>query len=351
MSGARPATIDVPPGYAFDVGALARYMNAHVDGFRGPISVRQFVGGQSNPTYDLETAGRRYVLRRKPPGRLLRSAHAVDREYRVMTALRATGVPVPRTYALCEDAGLIGTPFYVMEYVDGRVFTDPRLPDLTPTERSAVYDAMNETMARLHGLDWRAAGLAAFGLPGRYVKRQIAGWTTQYRASETKRIEAMERLIAWLPDHLPAGDETTLVHGDFRLSNVLFHPDEPRIVAVLDWELSTLGHPLADFAYHCLPFRLRPDEFEGIGGAAEAGLPSEAAYVAAYHQRTGRAPTDDWPFYVAYAMFRLAAILQGIQGRVATGTAAGQGAATFGRRASAVAEVGWALVASRAEIL
>ncbi len=341
-------TIEVLATHRFDVAALERYLERHVEGFRGPLTVRQFCGGQSNPTYYLRAADREYVLRRKPPGKLLPSAHAVEREYRVITALAGTGVPVPRTWTLCEDRDVIGTPFYVMEYVPGRVFTDPRLPGQSPGERAAVYDGMNQVLARLHALDWRALGLADFGKAGNYFARQIHRWTAQYRASETERIEAMERLIAWLPEHIPPGDETALVHGDYRLGNMLVHPAEPRLVAVLDWELSTLGHPLGDLAYHCLPFRLNPDQFEGFAGQERpAGIPSEEAYLAAYCKRTGRDAIPRWDFYVAFAMFRLAAIAQGIMGRVLAGTANDPNARDRGRRARPLAEAAWALVRER----
>ncbi|HEV8641271.1 MAG TPA: phosphotransferase family protein, partial [Methylomirabilota bacterium] len=289
MSARVAGTIEVLPTHRFDLEALERYMERQVEGFRGPLTVRQFRGGQSNPTYYLEAGDRQYVLRRKPPGKLLPSAHAVDREYRVITALARSGVPVPRTYALCEDPDVIGTPFYVMAYVPGRVLPDPRLPGAATAERAAIYDAMNEVLARLHAVDWEAAGLADFGRPGNYIARQIHRWTSQYRASETETIPAMERLIAWLPEHIPAPDETTLVHGDYRLGNMIIHPTAPRVAAVLDWELSTLGHPLGDLAYHCLPFRLRHDQFEGFAGEARpAGIPSEEEYLAAYCRRTGR---------------------------------------------------------------
>ena len=341
-------TIEVLPTHRFDVEALTRYMEGDVEDFRGPLTVRQFVGGQSNPTYHLEADGRQYVLRRKPPGKLLPSAHAVDREHRVISALAGGGIPVPTTYGLCQDPAVIGTAFYIMDYVPGRIFSDPRLPGHEPAERAAIYDAMNEVIARLHTVDWRAVGLSHFGLAGRYVKRQIQLWTAQYRASETEEIEAMERLIAWLPEHVPPGDEASLVHGDFRLCNLLIHPTEPRIVAVLDWELSTLGHPLADFAYHCLPFRLRPDQFEGIvGEAPPAGIPSEEAYLAAYCRRTGRDAISHWDFYVVYAIFRLAAIVQGVMGRVVAGTANDPNARELGCRSRLLAEAAWTLVAAR----
>jgi aminoglycoside phosphotransferase (APT) family kinase protein len=338
-------TVDVLPTHTVDVPTLERYLERHVEGFRGPLTVRQFVGGQSNPTYYLRAGSGEYVLRRKPPGKLLPSAHAVDREYRVMTALARTSVPVPRTYALCEDADVVGTPFYVMQFVAGRVFKDPRLPEVPAADRAAIYESLADVLARLHTVDWRAIGLEDFGRPGNYFARQLHRWTSQYRASETESIPAMEELIVWLPAHIPPGDETTLVHGDFRLGNMLIHPSEPRIVAALDWELSTLGHPLADLGYHCLPFRLRPEQFEGFAGQERpAGIPSEEEHVDAYCRRTGRASIPHWDFYIAFAMFRLAAIAQGIMGRVVAGTANDPNARDRGRRARPLAEAAWALV-------
>jgi len=343
-----PEPVDVREAHRFDVARLDAYLRRSVSGFAGPLTVRQFRGGQSNPTYHLATPERQYVLRRKPPGKLLPSAHAVDREHRVITALAGTGVPVPATYGYCEDADVLGTPFYVMEYVRGRVFPDPALPGVTPTERTAMYDSMNEVLARLHTVDWRALGLGDFGKPGNYFARQIHRWTSQYRASETARIEAMEELVAWLPDHIPPGDETTLVHGDFRPGNLLFHPAEPRVVAVLDWELATLGHPLADLGYNCMPYHLS-HEWEGLGdkGLAALGLPTEAEYLATYCRRTGRPPIPGWEFYIVFAMFRLAAIAQGIMGRVIAGTASDPNARERGARARPLAETAWALVRAR----
>jgi aminoglycoside phosphotransferase (APT) family kinase protein len=340
---------EVREQHRFDVGALERYMREHVEGFVGPLTVQQFRGGQSNPTYYLTAGGKEYVLRRKPPGKLLPSAHAVDREYRVITALGTTGYPVPKTYALCEDPAVIGTAFYVMDCVHGRVITDPKIPGLTPRERGAIYDSLNETLARLHTVDFQKLGLADFGRSGSYFARQIHRWTQQYHASETEKIEAMERLIAWLPAHLPADDETTLVHGDFRLGNVIIHPTEPRVAGVLDWELSTLGHPLADLAYNCLPYRFTP-EWEGLADRdlAALGIPTEGEYVAAYCRRTGRTGIPDWEFCLAFSMFRLSAIAQGIMGRVLEGTANDPNARERGRRARPLAEQAWELVAKRA---
>ncbi len=344
------STTDTEPvleKHRFDVAALERFMRAHVGGFSGALTVRQFRGGQSNPTYHLSAGGSEYVLRRKPPGKLLPSAHAVDREYRILTALAGTGVPVPRTYALCADDSVIGTVFYIMEWVRGRVMADPLLPGLTPSERGRVYDAMNEVLSRLHSVDWQVLGLADFGRPGSYFARQIHRWTSQYRASETERIDAMERLIAWLPEHIPADDRTTVVHGDFRPGNLILHPTEPRVVAVLDWELSTLGNPLADLAYNCMPYRLGPGVLGGVAGAPldELGIPSEEAYVTAYCRRTGRTGIPDWDFCLAFAMFRLAAIAQGIMGRVLAGTANDPDARARGERARPLAEAALAAIA------
>ena len=327
--------------HRFDTAALERYMAAHVEGFSGKAEVEQFRTGQSNPTYRVTSGSRRYVLRRKPPGELLPSAHAVDREYRVITGLQESGVPVPRTYALCEDPEIIGTAFYVMDYVEGRILWDPWLPDAARDERPALFDEMNRVMALLHQVDYEQAGLGSFGRPGNYFERQISRWTRQYRASETERIEAMERLIAWLPDHIPAGDESSIVHGDFRSANVIFHPDEPRITAVLDWELSTIGHPLGDFAYHCMHRRL-PQSVDGMAelDLAEHNIPPEDEYVAAYCRRTGRAGIEDWDFYVIFNMFRLAAINQGIVARALAGTASSEQAMEKGLRARGIAETG-----------
>jgi aminoglycoside phosphotransferase (APT) family kinase protein len=331
--------------HAFDRERLARYMSDHVEGFSGAIEVEQFKGGQSNPTFLIQAGGVRYVLRRKPPGKLLPSAHAVDREYRVITALRDTDVPVARTYCLCEDDSVIGNAFYIMEYVAGRVLWDPGLPGMTNAQRAAIYAEMNRVIAALHKVDYRTVGLEDYGKPGNYFERQIGRWTRQYRASESERIEAMDRLIDWLPAHIPPGDETSIVHGDFRLDNLIFHPSEPRVLAVLDWELSTLGHPLADFAYHTMAWRLRPSEFRALLGLEldALGIPTEDEYRREYCRRTARGAIDPdhWDFYLAYNMFRLAAILQGIMGRVLDGTATSQHALDSGKRARPVAEAAW----------
>jgi aminoglycoside phosphotransferase (APT) family kinase protein len=332
--------------HGLDRARLERWLAAEVKGFRGPLAVEQFKGGQSNPTYKLTAPSGRYVLRRKPPGKLLPSAHAVDREFRVMGTLAATGVPVPRVFAFCADESVVGTAFYVMEHVEGRIFWDPMLPGMERNERGAIYDSMNEVIARLHLADFNALGLGDFGKPGNYVARQIARWTQQYRASETEPIAAMDRLMEWLPARLPASASTALVHGDYRIDNLIFHPREPRVAAVLDWELATLGDPLGDFAYHLMTWRLPPELFRGLAGADLIGLgiPTEAEYVAAYCRRTRRSGIAHLDFYLAYNMFRLAAILQGIMGRVRDGTAAGEDARDAGARARRVAEAGWRLV-------
>jgi aminoglycoside phosphotransferase (APT) family kinase protein len=343
--------VDVREGHRFDVATLEHYLTPRIPGFAPPVQVRQFLGGQSNPTYHLTAGDRQYVLRRKPPGPLLPSAHAVDREYRVITALGDTDVPVPKTYLLCEDPSVVGTPFYVMDFVPGRIFADPMMPGIAREERAAIYDAMNDVMARLHRVDWKAVGLSEFGRPGNYFARQIHRWATQYRASETERIESMEKLIPWLPEHIPADDETTLVHGDYRPGNLIVHPTEPRVVAVLDWELSTLGHPLADLAYNCVPYHTGPgDNLGGVEGVdlRDLGIPSEDDYVATYCRRTGRAEIADWDFYVAFALFRLGAIAQGIMGRVVAGTASDPQAPERGKRARPLADAAWTVVERRA---
>ncbi len=339
-------TMDVRQAHQFDPAALQAYMQQHVDGFSGDLVVEQFKGGQSNPTYKLTAGGKSYVMRRKPPGKLLPSAHAVDREYKVITALAKAGVPVPQTYALCTDDEVVGTWFYIMDCVEGRIFWEPTLPGLGNAERGAIYDAMNAVVAKLHTVDFAAVGLDDFGKPGNYFARQISRWTKQYQASETETIEAMDNLIAWLPENIPAGDETSIVHGDYRLDNMIFAADQPKVLAVLDWELATLGHPLGDFSYHLMPWRLRPDTFNGLAGVdlAALGIPTEEEYVAAYCRRTGRDGIADLDFYLAYNMFRLAGILQGIMGRVVDGTAASRHAIESGKLARPIAEQGWALV-------
>jgi aminoglycoside phosphotransferase (APT) family kinase protein len=338
-------TMPVQERHRFDAAALERWLRGRIEGFSGPLAVEQFRGGQSNPTYLVAAGNRCCVLRAKPApaAKLLPSAHAVEREFRVISALARAGIPVPKAHCLCEDESVIGRAFYLMEHVQGRVFWDQSLPGLSADERGAVYDEMNRVIAALHAVDWAAIGLEGFGKPGDYLARQIARWSRQYRASETEKIEAMDRLIAWLPENIPAGDETAVVHGDFRMDNLIFHPAEPRILAVLDWELSTLGHPLADFSYHCMNWHIPPGQFRGIAGLdlAALGIPDEAAYVAAYCRRTGRKAIANWDFYLAYNLFRIAAILQGVMKRALDGTAASAAALDAGRRARPLAELGW----------
>jgi aminoglycoside phosphotransferase (APT) family kinase protein len=346
-------TKPVSDQHRFDVGALQAYLQAQLPGFEGPLSVEQFKGGQSNPTFKLVTPTQAYVMRSKPGpvAKLLPSAHAIEREFRVMRALANTDVPVARMHLLCEDESLIGRAFYVMEHVAGRVLWDQALPMLDKPQRGPIYDEMNRVIAALHRVDPAAIGLADYGKPGNYFERQIARWSRQYQASITEPIEAMDRLIEWLPAHIPPGarDETQvgIVHGDFRLDNLIFHPTEPRVLAVLDWELSTLGHPLADFSYHCMAWHIPHTMGRGIGGldAAALGIPSEADYVRRYCERTRRsdavALAADWNFYLAYNLFRIAAILQGIAKRVEDGTAASTQAREAGAGARPLAQLGW----------
>jgi aminoglycoside phosphotransferase (APT) family kinase protein len=348
-------TRDVAPHLAFDAARLETYLSGRLEGFAGPLTVRQFRGGQSNPTYLIETAKRRCVLRRKPPGKLLPSAHAVDREFRVITALAAQGFPVARPLHYCADADVIGTPFYLMAYVDGRVFWDPHVPHVTVDERAAIFDAANATLARLHGFDPAVLGLADFGRGESYVARQVARWTRQYRASETELINDMERLIAWLPDHLPPPVPVRLVHGDFRLDNVIVAPALPVVVAVLDWELSTLGDPLADFAYYLMAWDMPPSPtgvgFGSLAGRdlAALGIPSRAAEVEAYRSRTGLDLRPHLAAYLAYNFFRLAAILQGIAGRLRDGTATSENAAGMAAMVRPLAAKAWQFAQEGAE--
>jgi len=335
------------PAHPLDLGALADYMAGHLDGVTPPLTARQFAGGMSNPTFELtDASGRRFVLRKKPPGDLLPSAHAVDREFRIMSALRGGDVPVADPLLLCMDDTVIGQAFYVMAHVDGRVFRELALPGMAAGERAAIYDAMNATLAKLHRVDWRAAGLADFGREGGYAARQVKRWTGQYQASATDDLAAMNRLIGWLPENLPANAETTIAHGDFRLENMIFHPTEPRVLAVVDWELSTLGDPLADLAYNCLPWHV-PDARRGdlrANDPARTGIPAEADYLAAYAKRTGRADTGDWTFYLVLSLFRLGAIAQGVYKRGLDGNATS--AAALERRdvCRNLSEIAWALI-------
>jgi aminoglycoside phosphotransferase (APT) family kinase protein len=330
------------------LGRLERWMRDHVDGFRGPLAAERFEGGQSNPTYKLVAATGTYVLRRKPFGHLLPSAHAVDREYRVMRALRDTAVPVPCMYALCEGDAIIGSAFYVMEFLDGRIFWDQRLPGLAPADRRAMFASMNSVIAALHSVDHIAVGLEGFGRPGNYIARQIGRWSKQYQASETEPQPAMDALIEWLPRHLPPEAAPGVVHGDYRMDNLVFHKTEPKVIGVLDWELSTIGDPLADFAYHVMTWRVTPELFRGLAGIdfARLGIPTEEEYVAAYCRQTDHGAIPDWDFYIVYSLFRLAAIMQGIAKRAIEGTAASDEAVELGRLARPVGEQAWALARS-----
>jgi aminoglycoside phosphotransferase (APT) family kinase protein len=340
-------TKDVAAPLRFDAGRLETWLTAHAPEFSGPLTVRQFKGGQSNPTYLLETPSRRYVLRRKPPGKLLPSAHAVDREFRVISALYRQDFPVPEPNVYCDDADIVGTPFFVMGYVDGRIFWEPHLPGSNPAERTAVYDAANAAIARLHCFDPAAIGLADYGRGENYVARQVERWSKQYRASETQTIDDMERLIVWLPNNLPPPGPVRLVHGDFRLDNTILAPAAPKVLAVLDWELSTLGDPLADFSYHLMKYHMTPTDSGGgtgslVGhGLRALGIPSMAEYVDAYAARTGLDPRPHLNAYLAYNFFRIAAILQGIAGRVRDGTATSEHATARALMVRPLAATAW----------
>jgi len=339
--------------HAFDIAALTAWLEKNLEGFAGPLTVEMFKGGQSNPTYKLLTPSQSYVMRAKPGpvAKLLPSAHAVEREFAVMRGLAGTGVPVPRMHCLCEDESIIGRAFYVMEFMQGRVMWDQSLPDMNPARRGEIYDEMNRVIAALHTVKFADQGLAGYGKPGNYFDRQIGRWSKQYVASITTPIPEMDRLIEWLPAHIPASarDEAkvSIVHGDFRLDNLMFHATEPRVIAVLDWELSTLGHPLADFSYHCMAWHIPHAMSRGIGGLdlAALGIPSEDEYIRRYCERTGLATPEalkaDWNFYMAYNMFRIAAILQGIAKRVEAGTASSAQAVASGAGARPMAEMAW----------
>ena len=340
-------TKEAAPGLRMDAARLEQYLAAQIEGFAGPLTIQQFKGGQSNPTYFLQTPARCYVLRRKPPGKLLPSAHAVDREYRVIHALHGQGFPVAEPLAYCADETLTGTAFYVMSFVDGRVFWEPQMPGSNPAERAAVYDAMNATIARLHSFEPVGIGLADFGKGENYVSRQVERWSKQYRASETKKIEEMERLIAWLPTHIPPAGPARLVHGDYRLDNLIIGHESPKVLAVLDWELSTLGDPLADFTYHLMAWHM-PHSDSAAGTAtlvghdlAALGIPSMEDYVDDYVARTGLDPRPHLPAYLAYNFFRIAAILQGIIGRVRDGTATSEFAPAKAELIRPLAEKAW----------
>ncbi len=343
------ASITFADGVApFDLGALAAYLSERVEVFRGPMVMSRFAGGQSNPTFKIAGSHGAYVLRTKPAAAhlLLRSAHAVDREYRIQHALAATGVPVARMYCLCEDESVIGRAFYLMEMMDGRIFWDPALPGHDPASRAAIYDETNRVIARLHSVDHLALGLGDYGKPGNYFARQISRWSRQYQESKTEEMPVMDALIEWLPAHIPQEqhEPVCIVHGDYRIDNLVFHAHQPRIIAILDWELSTLGHPLADFAYNAMAWHVPPSVFRGIAGLqlAALGIPDAEQYVRRYLERTGRVISGDWNFYLAYNMFRIASILQGIKKRHVDGTAASSEAAQAASAARPMAELAWA---------
>ena len=334
---------EAPEHLKIDEASLVQYMNEHVDGFEGPVKVEKFKGGQSNPTYLLTTATKKYVLRRKPPGKLLPSAHAVDREYKVMTALVKTGFPVPKTYALCEDANIVGTEFFIMDFVEGRIFWNASLPDAAPEERTPLYNALIDTLADLHMTDYASIGLNDYGKPGNYFERQIGRWSKQYQAAETETIDAMNNLIAWLPTAIPQDDATSIVHGDFRFDNVIMHPTEAKSLAVLDWELSTLGHPLADFTYFLMAWHFPPQVRGGLAGMDlnELSIPKLEEAVERYGKRTGRESIPDLNFCLAYNMFRLGSIAQGVYARALQGNASSPQAMAMGKQITPLATLAW----------
>ena len=328
--------VEVREAHRFDVQALDRYLAQHLPGYAGTPEIKQFEGGQSNPTFLMTSGDRRYVLRKKPPGTLLPTAHMIEREYRVYRALEDTDVPVPKAHLLCEDASIIGTTFYVMDFVEGRNFRDVTLRDLSPADRRAVYDDMGRVLAALHSVDYKAKGLADYGKPGNYFERQIGRWTKQYVAAKTHDIEPMDRLMEWLPKNVPADDTTTIVHGDYQLYNLLYHPTEPRVVALLDWELSTLGHPMADLAYNCMKYHTHE-----AAALAEAGVPGEDEFIATYCKRAGRERIPHWNFYVAFGFFRLASIVQGVYKRGLQGNASSSAALSMKGVVDQTAATGW----------
>ena len=333
-------------GLPIDARALQAYLAGRLEGVGSDLSATQFAGGQSNPTYLLSSGDKRWVLRKKPPGELLPKAHMVEREYRVFTALSGTGVPVPRPLLLCEDPAIVGTEFFVMEYVQGRIFWNPMLPEVAVDEREPIYREMVRVLAALHAVDYEARGLSDYGRPGNYFARQISRWTRQYQAAETDPLPAMDHLIEWLPASIPPGEQVSIVHGDFRLDNMIFHPTEPRVLAVLDWELSTLGHPLADLAYNCMPYHLGTHEVSPLKDlvGADTGIPSEASYVAEYCRLTGRQGIPDFAFYLVFSLFRYASIVQGVYHRGLQGNASSAAdAPRMRKRAERTAEVAWAL--------
>ena len=336
-------TAPVPTALTFDQDVLATWLKDKGLLDKAALSVKPLTGGQSNPTFLLTSGQQRYVLRKKPPGPLLPSAHAVDREYRVMQALQSSDVPVPKLFVFSEDVDVVGTPFYIMEYLDGRVIVDQSLPALSKEDRTLVYRDMNRVMAALHTVDYAQVGLDTFGKPGNYFGRQIARWSRQYKEANTEDIAELHALIDWLPANIPAGEQTSIVHGDYRLDNLVLHPTEPRAIGLLDWELATLGHPLADFAYHCMSWHIPATLWRGIGGLdlAALGIPDEAQYLKQYSEATGLDGAEHCDFYIAYNLFRMAAILQGIARRAADGTAASSDALETGSKARPLAEIGW----------
>ncbi len=335
-------TIPVREAHRFDTTRLSELLGDELG--ESLRDIRQMRGGQSNPTFLVVTDAGEYVLRKQPPGQLLPSAHAVDREFRVLSALSLTDVPVPRAVLFCDEPAVIGTPFYLMERLKGRIFWHPALPNVPREDRRAIYDGMNDALARLHGVDWTKVGLADFGRSGNYFERQIGRWTKQWAASRTRENAAIDRLAEWLPQHIPPGDETVICHGDFRLDNMVFHADEPRVIGILDWELSTLGHPFADLAYNCICYVTPPDMFKGLLGydLAALGLPSQAEYVEAYRARTGRREPL-LPFHFAFALFRLAVILEGVLARGKAGNASSSEAENVGALGLGLAQRGWEL--------
>jgi len=338
-------TMDVLEKHQIDTNTLTTFMEENVEDFEGPLVVEEFKGGQSNPTYLVKTQKQSYVLRRKPPGKLLKSAHAVDREYRVITALNGTGVPVPKTYALCEDEEVVGTVFFLMEFMEGRVLWDPSMADSSREEALGVYTSMNSTLAKLHSVDPLERDLESFGKPGNYVGRQVSIWSKQYIDSETEKIPEMDKLIDWLPNNLPSDKPLRIVHGDFSLSNLMIHTDKPEVIAILDWELSTLGDPVADFSYHCMQYRQNPN-LADKEYCKEAGIPTEQEYVAMYCDKTGSDLKEEWELYMAYNLFKSAGILQGIMGRVRDGTAASKHANDMAARVRPLAKASWQLIES-----
>lgn len=347
-------TTEIRSGQDIHISRLAGYLAEALPDFKKPLTARQFKGGQSNPTYLLQTPNRLYVLRKKPPGNLLPAAHMIEREYRVMAALKCTDVPVANARLLCEDASIIGTPFYVMEYIDGRIFRDPAIPELRPPERTAIYNTMVDTMATLHSVGWESKGLEGFGKPSGYLARQIKLWTHQYEAAKTHEIKAMNTLIAWLPEHIPMNEMTTIAHGDFRLENLIFAPQDSKVLAVLDWELATLGHPYADLAYNCMIWHLPANtpHLRGLGGLdlPALGIPSEEEYIARYCAGVGLSHIPDYNFYLAFSFFRFAAIAQGIFARFKAGNAAAPNAKQVGLLAAPMADFGWKFITSKTSL-